>query len=359
MSQPANIKSLSLSEIISWCKLHGHPSYRAGQIYEWIWQKGITAFDEMKNLPLALRQQLEEDFILEQLRLDTHQLSSDGTEKFSFITASNDIVEGVLIPSEDRATACISTQAGCALGCKFCATGQLGFQRNLMAWEIYDQVFYINNISLQRFGHKLSNIVYMGMGEPFLNFDAVKESILRITDMEKGLGMSPQRITVSTVGIPEGVRRFADELPTIQLALSLHIAHQQRREELMPVAKKYTLEDITNALIYYHEKTNGRIIIEYILLGGYNDTERDMQDLARFCKSFPVKINLIPYNKVSGSAFSGANNEKTRTFIRFLKDRNLVVNARKSRGSDIAAACGQLARKNVTNNTNNEEEHQS
>lgn len=349
MAEKLNIKGLTIDALTSWCIEYGLRAYRANQINEWIWIKGVSDFDEMNNLPLDTRLLLREHFIIGQLAVEDEQQSSDGTEKISFCTVGGNLIEGVLIPSEDRTTACISTQAGCALACKFCATGLLGFQQQLDAWEIYDQVFYINELSIRKFGHPLSNIVYMGMGEPFLNFDAVRDSIERLTDPVKGLGMSPQRITVSTVGIPDGIRRFAQELPRVQLALSLHSANQKKREQLMPVAKKHSLDEITEALKNYHEVTSGRVTLEYILLNEINDTDKDMHDLARFCKSFPVKINLIPYNSVGDSGYADSGKEKTLTFIRFLKDKNLVVNARKSRGSDIAAACGQLARQGLNN----------
>jgi 23S rRNA (adenine2503-C2)-methyltransferase len=350
VTEKINIKSLGSAELIDWCSKHGLPTYRAGQILEWIWVKGSNEFNAMKNLPKEALSLLSADFFIDRLREEIVQYSKDGTEKYVFASNDQTLFEAVLIPSEDRTTVCISTQAGCALGCKFCATGQLGFTRNLEAWEIYDQVYYINQISIKKFGHKLSNIVFMGMGEPFLNFERVRDSIHKITDLKGGLGMSPQRITVSTVGIPEGIRRFALELPNVQLALSLHSANQEKREGLMPVAKKYSLSEITEALKYYHQTTSGRISIEYLLLGGVNDSDKDMQDLARFCKSFPVKINMIAYNSVTDASYAGSDIEKTRTFIHFLRDKNLVVNARKSRGADIDAACGQLSSKNKINN---------
>jgi 23S rRNA (adenine2503-C2)-methyltransferase len=252
------------------------------------------------------------------------------------------MVEGVLIPDEGRTTACISSQAGCALACRFCATGMLGFRRNLSFTEIFDQVVLLNLQSNKYSGKNLSNIVFMGMGEPLMNYEEVLKSIEKITS-EDSLGMSPQRITVSSVGIPGMIRKMGDDKVRFHFALSLHAATDAKRDQIIPVNKKYPLRELTDALKYYHAKTNKRFTIEYILFKDFNDGIEDAKELAVFCKSFPVKINLIGYNPVEGSGFLQSTAEKTRAFREFLESKNMVVNVRKSRGKGINAACGQLA----------------
>jgi 23S rRNA (adenine2503-C2)-methyltransferase len=257
----------------------------------------------------------------------------------------------VLIPSGDRATVCISSQVGCALGCKFCATGQIGFTRNLSAGEMFDQVTgmpdpgYVTGDRASQIPNpesRISNIVFMGMGEPFLNYDNVLGTIEKITSTE-GLGMSPQRITVSSVGIPRMIKKMADDDPKYHFALSLHAAADAKRNQIIPFNQKHPLGELTEALRYYHKKTAKRFTIEYILFGNFNDSVNDAKDLALFCRNFPVKINIIEYNPVKGSGFRKSDPEKTRAFVDFLETRNLVVNIRQSRGKDIDAACGQLA----------------
>ena len=254
------------------------------------------------------------------------------------------LVEGVLIPSDGRTTACISCQAGCPLACSFCATGQLGFNRNLSFHEIYDQVVLLNMQSKRLFGSSLTNIVYMGMGEPLLNYDQVLRSVEKITS-ETGLGISPQRITISSVGIPKMIMKMADDNVKFHFALSLHAANNEKRSRIIPVNKKYPLEELTEALKYYHQKTKKRFTIEYILFNDFNDGIQDARELAVFCKSFPVKINLIEYNSTQNTLFRKSQKARVIAFKEFLETKNLVVNTRKSRGEDIAAACGQLALK--------------
>lgn len=301
----------------------------------------------MRNLPAPLIDLLQSSFQLESLSLAQRQASADGTEKILFQLPDGALTEGVYIPTEQRSTACISTQSGCPLACAFCATGRSGFTRNLEAWEIYDQVVALNRISLEKSGHKLNNIVVMGMGEPFLNYDVLAEALRRITDADEGLAFSPQRITVSTAGIPDGIRRFAADFPRVQLAVSLHAAVQEIRERLMPVAKTHSLVELSVALQDYHAITSGRITFEYVMLNGVNDGEAEVRALARFCKSFPVKINLISYNNVAESDFQSSDLKKIRTFAQYLTDKNILVQVRKSRGADIDAACGQLAQRKL------------
>jgi 23S rRNA (adenine2503-C2)-methyltransferase len=261
------------------------------------------------------------------------------------------MVEGVMIPSGDRSTVCISSQVGCALDCKFCATGQFGFKRNLTVGEIFDQVTRMSDpgFKIRDTGSpipypesRISNIVFMGMGEPFLNYKNVMGAIEKITSAE-GLGMSPQRITVSSVGLPKMIRRMADDDPKYHFALSLHAATDVKRNQIIPYNLKHSLDELTEALKYYNKKTVKRFTIEYILFGNFNDSIADAKDLALFCRNFPVKINIIEYNPVKGSGFVKSDPEKTKAFVDFLESRNLVVNVRESRGKDIDAACGQLA----------------
>jgi 23S rRNA (adenine2503-C2)-methyltransferase len=339
-----DIRSLSKSDLELFFLQHGEKKFRANQVYEWLWKKTSRTFDEMTSLSKEIRQMLPTHFIFQTAVPAKQQNSTDGTVKTAFRLHDGLMVEGVLIPSGDRATVCISSQVGCALGCKFCATGQLGFARNLTAGEIFDQVTGMQDAGsgIQNPESRISNIVFMGMGEPFLNYDNVVGAIERITATD-GLGMSPQRITVSSVGIPKMIRKMADDDPKYHFALSLHAATDAKRDQVIPFNLKHPLSDLTDALKYYHKKTAKRFTIEYILFGNFNDSVADATDLARFCKSFPVKINIIEYNPVKGSGFKKSEPDRTRAFVDFLESRNLVVNIRQSRGKDIDAACGQLA----------------
>jgi len=339
-----DIRDLTKSELIEAIVGLGEKAFRAKQIWEWIWKKGARSFDEMTILPASLRISLSEKYLFNVISLDTMLKSEDKTTKLCFELFDGQKIEGVLIPSSSRTTACISTQSGCPLGCKFCATGQYGFQRNLSAGEIFDQVIILNDLSITQFQKPLSNIVIMGMGEPFLNYEAVMGAIEKITSPEL-LGMSPKRITLSTSGLVPEIMRFADEDCGVQLAISLHSANQLFRESIMPIAKKYPLADLVKALKYYHEKTSERITLEYLLMEDVNDTLNDAQELAAFCKNFPVKINLIQYNEVEGIPYKKPSPEIVADFGSFLENKNLIVNIRRSRGTDIAAACGQLANK--------------
>jgi len=320
----------------------GEKSFRTKQIWEWLWKKGARSFDEMKTLPLAFRNSLAEKYFIHPIAIDTLLKSDDKTAKIRFELVDGQKVEGVLIPSSTRTTACISSQSGCPLGCKFCATGQFGFHRNLTVGEIFDQVSILNDLSMTQFQKTLSNIVIMGMGEPFLNYDATLGAINHITSPD-GMGMSPKRITLSTAGLVPEIIKFADADCGVQLAISLHSANQKYRESIMPIAKKYPISDLINALKYYYEKTKERITIEYLLMEGINDSLDDAHELATFCKNFPVKINLIAYNEVVGIDYKKPAPETITDFGAFLENRNLIVNIRRSRGNDIAAACGQLA----------------
>jgi 23S rRNA (adenine2503-C2)-methyltransferase len=336
-----DIRTQSREEIGLFFSGHSEKPFRAGQVYDWLWKKSCSSFEEMTNLPASARHLLKEHFTFNKATAEQRQECSDGTIKIGFRLFDGSMVEGVLIPSGERATACISSQAGCALGCRFCATGQLGFTRNLTAGEIFDQVTMLASIR-----QTLSNIVYMGMGEPFLNYEAVVESVEKITSAE-GLGMSPQRITISSIGIPKMIRKMADDNPKYHFALSLHAATDEKRNKIIPFNLNHPLAEITDALKYYHSVTGKRFTIEYILFGNFNDSIADANALARFCRSFPVKINLIEYNPVKDSGFTVPDPGKTKMFMAFLESKNMVVNMRKSRGKEIDAACGQLALKSL------------
>ncbi len=342
-----DIRRQSLQDIAGFIQGIGEKPFRSGQVFDWLWKKGVRSFNEMTSLPASIRAQLSAHFSFPAARLETGLESSDGTIKSLFSLHDGLRVEGVVIPANGRTTACISSQVGCALGCEFCATGKLGFLRNLSRGEIFDQFMLLNELSVGKFGVPLANIVYMGMGEPLMNYTEVTASVERITAPE-GQGVSPQRITLSSVGIPNMIRKMADDGIKTHFALSLHAATNEKRNRIVPVNRRFPLEEVASALKYYNKTTGKRFTIEYVLLREFNDTEADARALAAFCKSFPVKINLIEYNPVEGSGYQPAGGPRTRAFAELLARRNLVVNIRKSRGKDIAAACGQLAGKTTS-----------
>lgn len=341
----ADIKQQSLADLEAFFISIGEKKFRAKQIHEWIWKKNAGSFDDMTNISQATRQKLSDQFSFQNISIHTEQASSDGTIKYGFQLHDGHITEGVLIPSRSRTTACISSQVGCNVGCKFCATAKLGFIRNLTAAEIYEQAYLINEASLKLHGHKLTNIVYMGMGEPLLNYSNVLKSIEMITT-DKGLEMSPRRITLSTSGIAKGIKRLADDKIKFNLALSLHAATDEKRTALMPINEATDLNGIIESISYFVEKTNSRPTFEYLMLGGLNDSIEDAKALAKFCKNFPSKVNLIEYNPVEGDRFNRSKADDIDKFVAFLESKNMLVNVRRSRGKDIDAACGQLANKN-------------
>ena len=336
-----DIRSLSLSEIRDILVGEGAPEYRARQVYEWLWKNNAHSFSTMSNLPVSLRNQLGDLFTLHVSREISRQKSADGSEKVAFKLYDGKLVEAVYIPADQRTTVCISSQVGCALGCRFCATGTMGFSRNLLPGEMVDQLTGVMNRS-DHARELPDNIVFMGMGEPLINYGNVTMAIERITASD-GLGMSPQRITLSTAGIPSVIRKMADDGVRYQFALSLHAASNEKRNKIMPLNQRFPLQEVSDALAYYHQKTRQRITIEYILFNNFNDSLKDAGDLARFCKRFPVKINLIEYNPVPGLPFTGSSVEQTRRFAGALEGRNMIVNIRLTKGKDIDAACGQLA----------------
>ena len=338
-----NIRELSLKELTEFLTTHNEKAFRAKQICQWIWQRGTTRFEEMTNLSKTTQELLSDAFFFDSLHPQLAQTAGDGTVKTAWRLYDGEVIESVLIPGNQKFTVCVSSQVGCKLGCKFCATGTLGFKRNLTAGEIFEQVIAAKTAAEAQ-GLTLSNIVFMGMGEPLLNYDNVMKAIERLTAND-GLAMSPYRITVSTAGIPDKIKQLADDEARFNLAVSLHSADENTRTNLMPLNKAYSLADIAESLKYFVEKTGTRPTFEYLLLKDINDSLEDAKTLARYCRQFPIKINLIEYNEVEGSGFRHSPDKRRDEFIRFLESCNMVVNLRRSKGKDIDAACGQLAGK--------------
>ena len=344
MKEKIDIRNISVEELQKFCKDNNLPKFRAKQVEEWLWKKGATSFAEMTSLSKEMRDLFTVHFVINSVKIHKAERSIDGTIKYSMKLHDNQLVEGVLIPSKKRITACISSQVGCSLDCTFCATGTLKLERNLTAAEIYDQVFILNEESISSFGKSLSNIVYMGMGEPLLNYNNMLESIELITT-KKGMGMSPKRITVSTAGIAKMVKKLGDDMVKFNLAISIHSANDEKRSSLMILNDSVPLQELRDAIRYFYDKTDSRITYEYILFKEVNDSVEDAKELAKFCKVSPCKINLIQYNKVDGMDYEKSSNKNTETFISYLEEKHLIVNLRKSKGKDINAACGQLVNK--------------
>ena len=345
MSSKTDVRSLTLSELEQAVKNLSEPAFRGRQIYEWLWKKGARDFASMTNLSLPLREKLQAHFSLLPGRIHTKQVSRDGTVKCSFELHDGNLIEGVLIPTETRVTACVSSQVGCSLDCKFCATGYLKRQRNLEAGEIYDQVWLLNALAQEHYGKGLDNIVYMGMGEPLLNYANMWRSVELITG-EDGLNMSPQRITVSTAGIAKMIEKMADDGAKFNLALSLHAANDEKRTAIMPINASNNLDMLAEALQHWYRTTGTRPTLEYTVIEGVNDDITEMQELIRFARRFPCKINLIEYNPIGELApFMPTQGQKLYRFADGLTAAKLIVNVRRSRGKDIDAACGQLANK--------------
>lgn len=340
-----NFRNLSKEEIAQWLESRGEKAFRARQVHEWLWQKGARSFDTMSNLSKPLREKLKEDFDFNSLRVDLRQESKDTTIKIRFKTYDGYFVEGVLIPADDRLTACVSSQVGCSLTCSFCATGKMGRKRNLHFDEIFDQVVMLNEEAEKNFGRKITNIVFMGMGEPLLNYAQVLKAIERITAPD-GFAMSPRRITVSTAGIAKMIRKLGDDEVKFRLALSLHAANDKKRNEIMPINEQNNLESLMAALNYFYEKTGNRISFEYILFDKFNDQVEDARQLIKLCKQVPnVRVNLIEYNTVEGVSFHKSKEDRAQFFCDYLNNHGVNATLRRSRGKDIDAACGQLANK--------------
>ena len=344
MSDKKDIRTFTFEQIQTFCLENNLPKFRAKQLQEWLWKKRATSFDEMTSLSKEMRNLFVEHFVINAVKIHKAERSIDGTIKYSMQLHDKNLVEGVLIPSKKRITACISSQVGCSLDCTFCATGTLKLERNLDTAEIYDQVFILNEEAVSSFGKPLANIVFMGMGEPLLNYNNLLESVELITT-DKGLRMSPKRITVSTAGIAKMIKRLGDDEVKFNLAISLHTASDSKRNILMALNKKVKLADLRKSISYFYDKTGSRVTYEYILFKDLNDNIEDAQKLVQFAKVSPCKINLIEYNKVDGVDYEKASNKSTKNFMSYLEEKNIIVNLRKSKGKDIAAACGQLVNK--------------
>ncbi len=340
-----NIRELDLAAIEQYIERIGEKKFRAKQVYEWIWTKQAMSFADMTNLSKELRQRLGDDFTLPALTIDATQYSADGTVKSRFKTWDGHLVEGVLIPTEKRLTACVSSQIGCSLTCKFCATGYLERKRNLQFDEIVDEVVLINRQAETIYNKKLTNIVFMGMGEPLLNYKQVLRTIERISAPE-GLGMSPRRITVSTAGVAKAIKQLGDDKVRFKLALSLHAANDAKRNEIMPINDTNNIKSLIEALNYFYQQTGNEITLEYILFNNFNDSAKDADELIKIYRQIPADlVNIIEYNPIDKARFEKPSEEKVEAFMQQLSKNRVNARLRRSRGKDIDAACGQLANK--------------
>ncbi|MDG1379760.1 MAG: 23S rRNA (adenine(2503)-C(2))-methyltransferase RlmN [Flavobacteriaceae bacterium] len=339
-----DIRSLTKQQLRDFFLEEGDKAFRGDQVYEWLWSKAAYSFDEMTNVSKGSRQMLENNFVINHIRVDAMQRSLDGTIKNAVKLHDGLTVESVLIPTGSRTTACVSSQVGCSLDCKFCATSRLKRMRNLNPDEIYDQVVVIDKQSKLYHNRPLSNIVFMGMGEPLMNYNNVLKAIDKITSPE-GLGMSPKRIVVSTSGVPKMIRKMADDQVKFNLAVSLHSAIDNVRTSIMPFNETFPLAELREALEYWYKKTNRQITYEYVIWKGINDCQKDIDALVKFCKYVPSKVNIIEYNPIDDGLYQQASQESLDGYTRALESNRIVVNVRRSRGKDIDAACGQLANK--------------
>lgn len=340
-----NIRHLELDELIKYFETIGEKKFRTKQVHEWIWKKNAQSFEDMSDISKELRAKLAEKFTLPELKVNTTQFSSDGTIKSRFATFDGHMIEGVLIPTEKRNTACVSSQIGCSLTCKFCATGTMERKRNLDYDEIYNQVAFLNQQSEKTFDKKLSNVVFMGMGEPLLNYKNVLKSIDRLIAND-GMAMSPKRITVSTAGVSKMIKQLGDDRVRFNLALSLHAADDKKRNQIMPINETNNINVLVESLNYFYEKTKNDITLEYILFKDLNDSIEDAEHLVKIYRQIPTHlINVIEYNPIDGAKFTKPDEDTTQQFTDFLVKHRVNVRVRRSRGKDIDAACGQLANK--------------
>ncbi len=343
-TEKIDIRSLSKTQLRFFFETQGDKAFRGNQVYEWLWHKGAHSFDDMTNIAKPTRQLLENHFVINHIKVDLMQRSEDGTVKNAVRLHDGLVVESVLIPTNTRTTACVSSQVGCSLDCNFCATARLKRMRNLEPGEIYDQVVAIDKESRLYYNHPLSNIVFMGMGEPLMNYNNVMKAIEMITSNE-GLGMSAKRITVSTSGIPKMIKKMADDGVKFKLAVSLHSAIDEVRNQIMPFSKNFPLVDLQESLVYWYQKTKSKISYEYVVWKGINDNQKAIDALVKFCKFVPCKVNLIEYNPIDDGEFQQADAAAIAKYISALEKIDVVVKVRRSRGKDIDAACGQLANK--------------
>ena len=340
-----NIREQSVEDLTNYFISKGEKKFRAAQVYEWIWQKNARSFEAMSNLSKELRSSLANDFSFPAIQVDTTQYSADGTVKSRFRTYDNHLIEGVLIPTEDRKTACVSSQIGCSLSCKFCATGYMDRKRNLHFDEIVDQVTLINEQSERIHNQRLSNIVFMGMGEPLLNYAQVLKAIERITSPE-ALGMSARRITVSTAGVAKMIQKLGDDQVRFKLALSLHAANDEKRNKIMPINETNNIKVLIDSLNYFYRKTKNEITLEYILFKDLNDGQKDADELVKIYRQVPADlVNIIEYNPIDFFKFEKPEEDAVQKFMQYLGSKNVNAKLRRSRGKDIDAACGQLANK--------------
>ncbi len=339
-----DIRSLSKEQLRDFFVAHGDKAFRGNQVFEWLWSKASHNFEDMTNVSKETRLMLETNFVINHIKVDTMQRSEDGTVKNAVRLHDGLVVESVLIPTNTRTTACVSSQVGCSLDCNFCATARLKRMRNLEPGEIYDQVIAIDRESRLYHNRPLSNIVFMGMGEPLMNYNNVLKAITLITSNE-GLGMSPKRITVSTSGIPKMIKKMADDEVKFKLAVSLHSAIDSVRARIMPFSSNFPLADLRESLEYWYQKTKSKITYEYVVWKGINDNQEAIDALVKFCKYVPCKVNLIEYNPIDDGEFQQASDEAIDNYIKTLAKYDIVAKVRRSRGKDIDAACGQLANK--------------
>jgi len=344
MEDKKDIRALTKDQLRDFFVAQGEQAFHVNQVYEWLWTKGAHKFEDMTNVSKATRTLLETHFVINHIQVDQMQRSADGTVKNAVRLHDGLVVEGVLIPTATRTTACVSSQVGCSLDCNFCATARLKRMRNLQPDEIYDQVVAIDRESRLYYNHPLSNIVVMGMGEPLMNYPNVMKAIEKITS-EEGLGMSPKRITVSTSGIPKMIKKMADDGVKFKLAVSLHSAIESTRNKIMPFTTNFPLTDLRESLEYWYQKTKSKVTYEYVVWRGINDNREAVDALVKFCKYVPCKVNLIEYNPIDDGEFQQASEEAIQAYIDALERHDIVVKVRRSRGKDIDAACGQLANK--------------
>ncbi|WP_430965954.1 23S rRNA (adenine(2503)-C(2))-methyltransferase RlmN [Spongiimicrobium sp. 2-473A-2-J] len=339
-----DVRALTKEQLRAFFTAQGDQAFRGNQVYEWLWQKGAHSFDAMTNISKETRLLLDTNFVINHIKVDQMQRSKDGTIKNAVRLHDGLVVESVLIPTAKRTTACVSSQVGCSLDCRFCATARLKRMRNLNPDEIYDQVVAIDNESRLYFNRPLSNIVFMGMGEPLMNYNNVLKAIEKITSVE-GLGMSPKRITVSTSGVPKMIKKMADQRVKFKLAVSLHSAIEETRTSIMPFNATFTLQDLREALEYWYRETKSRITYEYVVWKDVNDSQKDIDALVDFCRFAPSKVNLIEYNPIDDGEFQQAPTSVIDRYVECLEQNGITVTVRRSRGKDIDAACGQLANK--------------